>query len=96
MIRNEENPTPSEEHVEFMKKIQQAISALIGEDKMVAMLGDEEYGIYCVMFAVVPNASSFVMAHVGAMISNKLAEMIHDYVQKAKLERMPAVGTKPS
>ena len=65
-------PEPSEEHIEFMRQLVENIKDMLGGDKMVAAIGEEQNGCYAVMICVNPLPPELVIMTITAMLTEQL------------------------
>lgn len=72
-----------EEHVRFMEELVDNVRKMTGGQAMVAALGNEPNGIYCLMISVNPLPPELVMACINSMLTDKiLAEMTKQHNAK--------------
>lgn len=66
------NLEPSPEHLEFMNQLVENTKLMLGEDRMVACIGNEQNGIYSILISVHPLPPSLVMMTIVSMMCDQV------------------------
>lgn len=83
------NNTPTE-MIEFMGEIKGAVEKLVGKDGKVAMLGDADNGIFCLLISLSSTPHLLIMANVMTSLAHMLHnEMAASYQQAAQMGPTP-------
>lgn len=79
---------PSEEHMNFMKQLQENISAMV-QGAPVAVVGDERNGIYGVLLCVTPNMpDSLILVTVVKMLVDQMAKDMGQRFNELQAQRL--------
>mgnify|MGYP003575563123 CR=1 FL=1 len=60
------------EHLEFMNQMIENVKKMVGEDKMVAMLGEPRNGCYAVFICLNPLPPNLVLMTILSMLSEQM------------------------
>lgn len=86
MSRKEVNPSP--EHLEFMSQLVENTKEMIGEDRMVACIGNEQNGVYAILVSVHPLPPELVMMTIISMMIDQVVSDMgsrHNELMQAKM-----------
>lgn len=66
----------SDVHKEFITQLVQNVKAMLGDDKMVAGIGNEGTGVYAIMISINAYPPDLVLSAIISMLSDQLLDQM--------------------